>query len=136
MLNGTRLFKLQSNCRNTQRHIYHCGKATSRLSGFGCCLTQPQERLTAEAHPSGRELMSCPSPRQLEMELGCPSTLLPLGIPDLWAAQPGYWRLVQGFNLSHTTARSSQLEGSPTVNWQVIKQHFCSKTAEQLDGLG
>lgn len=117
MLNDTRLFKLQSNYRNTWQHIYHRGKATSCLSGFGCCLIQPQEHVTSEAHPSVREVMSpsCPSLRQLEMELGCPGTLLPLSIPDLWAAQPGYWQLVQGFDFSYTIARSQ-------VSWKVVLQ--------------
>lgn len=86
----------------------------------------------------------CPSPRQLqEMELGCPGTLLPLGIPDPWASltpglrsiHTGSWYEVLTFPIPLQEAKSL-LESSPTVYWQVIKQHFYSKMVEQLDRLG
>jgi len=81
--------------------------------------------------------LSYPSPRQLEMELGCPGTYLPLSIPDLKAAQLVFCWLLQGFDLSYTTARSRGC-------WKVVLQStskslngfFCSKMVEQLDRLG
>lgn len=52
---------------------------------------------------------SCPSPRWLGWGWCTPAPRHP------WCPQPGYWRLVRGFDLSCTTARSR-------FSWEVVLQ--------------
>lgn len=85
MPNGTRLFKTRSNWRNTPRLICHCGRATSCLSGFGCCLIQPQKHCTSAARPSSERPRHPRAPHRGSWGWGRAVLLYssPRGIPGL-----------------------------------------------------